>query len=104
VRSSGSRQDPVSPLLLRLWLSPPPNCSSSACASAISGISGVGSADRGPSWHAIGTGGGSDILFQNTNGQAAIWEMNGTNIAGGGEVNPNPGSSWKAITLTSPSV
>ena len=38
----------------------------------------------GPSWKAIGTGdfnddGHSDILWQNTNGQAAIWEMNGTN-------------------------
>ena len=38
----------------------------------------------GPSWNAIGTGdfngdGHSDILWQNTNGQAAIWEMNGTN-------------------------
>ena len=39
----------------------------------------------GPSWKAIGTGdfnddGHSDILWQNTNGQAAIWEMNGTNV------------------------
>ena len=43
----------------------------------------------GPSWKVVGTGdfnddGHSDILWQNTNGQAAIWEMNGTNqIAGG---------------------
>ena len=43
----------------------------------------------GSSWKAIGTGdfngdGLSDILWQNTEGQAAIWEMNGTNIIGGG--------------------
>ena len=57
----------------------------------------------GPSWTRIGTGdfngdGHSDILWQNANGQAAIWEMNGTNqIAGGALVGPNPGPSWKAI-------
>ena len=38
----------------------------------------------GASWKAVGTGdfnddGHSDILWQNANGQAAIWEMNGTN-------------------------
>ncbi len=38
-----------------------------------------------------------DILFQNTNGEIAIWEMNGTNIVGSGVVGPNPGPSWKAI-------
>ena len=37
----------------------------------------------GPSWHIVGTGdfsgdGDADILWQNTNGQAAIWLMNGT--------------------------
>ena len=47
-------------------------------------------ANPGPSWKAIGTGdfnddGHSDILWQNTNGQAAIWEMNGTNEIGGGK-------------------
>ena len=34
----------------------------------------------------------SDILWQNTNGQAAIWEMNGTTLIGGGAVSPNPGA------------
>ena len=59
------------------------------------------SANPGPSWHAIGTGGGgSDILFQNTNGQASIWEMSGNSIAGGGPVSPSPGPSWHAIGLT----
>ena len=56
----------------------------------------------GPSWKVIGTGdfnddGHSDILWQNANGQAAIWEMNGTNVIAGGMVRPNPGPSWKAI-------
>ena len=43
----------------------------------------------GPSWKVVGTGdfngdGRSDILWQNANGQASIWEMNGTNVIGGG--------------------
>ena len=59
-------------------------------------------ANPGPSWKAIGTGdfngdGHSDILWQNANGQVAIWEMNGTNVIGGGTVSANPGPSWKAI-------
>jgi hypothetical protein len=41
-----------------------------------------------------------DILFQTTNGQAAIWDMSGTNVIGGGAVSPNPGTSWKATALT----
>ncbi|HLX16107.1 MAG TPA: PQQ-binding-like beta-propeller repeat protein [Bradyrhizobium sp.] len=47
---------------------------------------GVVSADTGPSWRAIGTGGegASEILFQSKSGQAAIWDMNRTNIVGGG--------------------
>ena len=53
----------------------------------------------GPSWKVVGTGnfngdGLSDILWQNTSGQAAIWEMSGTNVIGGGLAGPNPGSSW----------
>jgi hypothetical protein len=37
----------------------------------------------GPSWHIISVGdfnhdGRSDILWQNSSGEAAIWEMNGT--------------------------
>ena len=37
------------------------------------------------------------ILWQNTNGQAAIWEMNGTKVISGVDVGANPGPSWKAI-------
>ena len=58
----------------------------------------------GPSWKAVGSGdfngdGFSDILWQNANGQAAIWEMNGLNqIANGSAlVGPNPGPSWKVV-------
>ncbi len=57
-------------------------------------------ANPGTSWHAIGTGRGSDILLQNVSGQTSIWEMNGNTIAGGGPVSPNPGASWRAISLT----
>ena len=60
------------------------------------------SPNPGPSWHAIGTGdfngdGHSDILFQNTSGQASVWEMNGNTLIGGGAVSPNPGSNWRAV-------
>ena len=37
------------------------------------------------------------ILWQNTNGQAAIWEMNGTNVIADPLVGANPGPSWQAI-------
>src|SRR6202042_2072886 len=39
----------------------------------------------------------SDILLQNTSGQAAVSEMNGNTPIGGGPVSPNPGPSWKSI-------
>ena len=39
----------------------------------------------------------ADLLWQNANGQAAIWEMNGNSLVGGGAVSPNPGPAWKAI-------
>ena len=38
-----------------------------------------------------------DILWQNDNGQAGVWLMNGTNVIGGGTVGPNPGPSWHVI-------
>jgi ELWxxDGT repeat protein len=41
------------------------------------------------------TGNGiSDILWQNTDGQALIWLMDGTTITGGGPVGGNPGPDW----------
>jgi hypothetical protein len=52
-------------------------------------------------WHSIRAGdfngdGESDILWQNTSGEAAIWEMNGTSAIGGGSLG-NPGPSWHAL-------
>jgi hypothetical protein len=64
----------------------------------------------GTSWAAIGMGNfsgvadtsPSDILWQNTDGQAAIWQMNGTNVGGNGATTlngtaVNPGTSWTAV-------
>ncbi len=36
----------------------------------------------------------SDIVWQNTNGQAAIWTVNGFSQTGGAQVGGNPGPSW----------
>src|SRR6185437_4192574 len=41
--------------------------------------------------------GRSDILWQNANGQAAVWDMDGTTLIGGGAVSPNPGPGWRTI-------
>src|SRR5207253_352526 len=59
-------------------------------------------ANPGPSWHVIAAAdfdsdGNTDILWQNTDGAAAIWELNGTSIIGGGVLSPNPGASWHVI-------
>lgn len=37
----------------------------------------------------------ADILWQNTNGQAAIWTMNGFAQTGGSPVGGNPGPDWR---------
>ncbi len=42
-------------------------------------------------------GNSPNILWQNTDGQAAIWEMNGTNVTDTAIVGPNPGPSWKVV-------
>ena len=39
----------------------------------------------------------ADILWQNANGQASIWDMSGNTLVGGGAVSPNPGPSWRAV-------
>ena len=41
--------------------------------------------------------GKGDILFQDTNGTAAVWTMNGTSISSLGAPLPNPGTSWHVI-------
>jgi len=69
----------------------------------IPGGSQVLGVDPGPGWKAVGTGdfngdGDSDVLLQNTSsGQVAIWEMNGTNVIGGGVLSVDPGPGWQAI-------
>jgi ELWxxDGT repeat protein len=39
----------------------------------------------------------SNILWQNTSGQASLWEMDGNTLVGGGPVSPSPGPSWRAV-------
>ena len=61
-------------------------------------IGGGALANPGLSWHVAGTGdfngdGKTDILWQNSDGTPAIWEMNGTSFIGGGGL-ANPGPSW----------
>jgi hypothetical protein len=63
---------------------------------------GVVSPNSGPNWKAIGTGdfngdGFADILFQNTSGQASIWDMHENIRISGGAVTVNPGPSWRAV-------
>jgi FG-GAP-like repeat len=58
---------------------------------------GVASAASPPPRGFNAGGSSSEILWQNTNGQAAIWDMSGTNVVGGGTVSPNPGPTWVEI-------
>jgi hypothetical protein len=39
----------------------------------------------------------ANLLWQNANGQASVWEMTGNTLIGGGAVSPNPGPSWTEI-------
>jgi hypothetical protein len=55
----------------------------------------------GPSWHALGTADfngdrRSDILWQNSSGEAAIWEMNGTKVLATASLG-NPGPNWQIM-------
>jgi uncharacterized protein YbdZ (MbtH family) len=70
----------------------------------IPGGSALVGGNPGPSWKVVGTGdfnddGHSDILWQNADGQASIWEMDGTNqIPDGSQlVGGNPGPNWRAV-------
>ena len=64
-------------------------------------VGAAGSFNPGPSWQVKGSGdfngdGKSDILWQNSNGTAAIWLMDGTNAMSVGAAGPfNPGPSWQ---------
>jgi hypothetical protein len=62
-------------------------------------VIGAGSVGNpGASWHVMGVGdynsdGRADILLQNSSGEVATWEMNGTSVIGGGSI-ANPGPTW----------
>jgi hypothetical protein len=66
-------------------------------------IGGGSVGNPGPSRHVMGTGdyngaGRTDILFQNTSGAVAIWEISGTTMTGGGTLaNPGPLASLIGI-------
>jgi hypothetical protein len=48
-----------------------------------------------PSFNASGSS--SDILWQNTSGQAAIWDMEGTSVITSGKIVPNPRATWNLL-------
>jgi hypothetical protein len=55
----------------------------------------------GPDWRICGTGdyngdGRSDILWQNSTGDVAVWEMNGTTVISA-VILASPGSTWHAL-------
>jgi hypothetical protein len=41
--------------------------------------------------------GKTDLLWQHTNGQVAVWTMNGTQLVSGAFVDTNPGAEWRAV-------
>jgi len=55
----------------------------------------------GPSWHLKATGdfygnGSPDLVWQNDDGTAYVWETNGSSAIGGGSLG-NPGPSWHIV-------
>ena len=44
-------------------------------------------------------GSSPDILWQNANGQPALWEMNGTNVSGHATIGGNPGPGWSEVGI-----
>jgi uncharacterized repeat protein (TIGR03803 family) len=61
-------------------------------------LSGVGTPlSKNPQTADFNAAGRSDILWQNTNGQADIWLMNGATPTTQATVGTNPGPSWRVI-------
>jgi len=65
---------------------------------AVIGAASLG--NPGPDWHLMGAGdynndGKSDILWQNSSGAVAIWEMNGTSVLASATID-NRGATWHA--------
>jgi hypothetical protein len=44
--------------------------------------------------------GNTDILFQNSDGSVALWDVNGTTVIGGGLVSVDPGPTWHVEATT----
>jgi uncharacterized repeat protein (TIGR03803 family) len=60
-------------------------------------LSGAGTPfSENPATSDFNADGYSDILWQNTSGEVAIWEMNGTSVIGGADLG-NPGPGWHTI-------
>jgi hypothetical protein len=61
---------------------------------------GVAPAVSPPRQRRFMAGGSSpDILWQNADGRAAIWELNGTDVTGHATISPNPGPSWTEVGI-----
>jgi hypothetical protein len=59
-------------------------------------------ANPGSAWHVkeaadFNGDGRADIAWQNDNGAAAVWLMNGTSVDTFGGALPNPGAAWHLV-------
>jgi hypothetical protein len=60
----------------------------------------LGNAAAAPLTDDFNGDGQCDLLWQNDNGSAAIWTLNGTAVTGGALAGPNPGPAWHVIAST----
>jgi hypothetical protein len=52
----------------------------------------------GLNWRTCGGPNPKQAVWQNTNGQPAVWSLQGTTVTGGAQVGPNPGPAWHLVT------